>query len=77
MEIDEVGERVLKGLLNDDLFIFTHREFREGTAERFEAMLAAYPDEEYNQERADAIRFLIENDIYTDSVKNSRRPDRV
>ena len=77
MSIDEVGERVLKGMLNNDLFIFTHREFREGTAERCEAMLAAYPEEEYNQERAGAIRFLIENDIYPESVKNSKRSDRV
>ena len=34
MTIEEVGERVLNGLRNDDLFIFTHREFREGAAER-------------------------------------------
>ena len=41
----ECGERVLAGIRNDDLYIFTHREFREGADERFRAMLASFPDE--------------------------------
>lgn len=72
MDPVECGERVLRGMMNNDLFIFTHREFREGTAERCEAMLAAYPDEEINQERYAAVRWLTENSIYPESVRNSR-----
>jgi NAD(P)-dependent dehydrogenase (short-subunit alcohol dehydrogenase family) len=34
----ECGERVLAGIRRDDLYIFTHREFREGADERFRAM---------------------------------------
>ena len=41
----ECGERVLEGIRRDDLYIFTHREFREGADERFRAMLASFPDE--------------------------------
>ena len=77
MEIDEVGERVLKGLRNNDLFIFTHREFKEGTAERCEAMLAAYPNEEINKARYEEIKWLTANPIYPDSIKNSKRNDRI
>ncbi len=60
----ECGERVLAGIRRDDLYIFTHREFREGAEERFNAMLASFPDEPLNEERADAIRFLLLNPIF-------------
>jgi NAD(P)-dependent dehydrogenase (short-subunit alcohol dehydrogenase family) len=60
----ECGERVLAGIRRDDLYIFTHREFREGAEERFRAMLASFPDEPLNEERADAIGFLISNPIF-------------
>lgn len=72
MDPVECGERVLQGMLNNDLFIFTHREFKEGTAERCEAMLAAYPDEEINQPRYEAVKWLTENSIYPESIKNSK-----
>jgi len=61
----ECGARVLEGIRRDDLYIFTHREFREGADERFRAMLASFPDEPLNDERADAIRFLLSNEIFT------------
>ena len=60
----ECGERVLRGIRSDDLYIFTHREFREGADERFRAMLASFPDEPLDEERADAIRFLLSNPIF-------------
>ena len=60
----ECGERVLAGIRRDDLYIFTHREFREGADERFRAILASFPDEPVNDERADAIRFLLSNPIF-------------
>ena len=64
MDIDECGERVLAGLRNNDLFIFTHREFREGLAERCSKMLESFPDEEINTERYEEIKWLTENPIY-------------
>jgi NAD(P)-dependent dehydrogenase (short-subunit alcohol dehydrogenase family) len=65
----ECGERVLAGIRRDDLYIFTHREFREGADERFRAMLASFPDEKLNEERADAIRFLLSNPIFRDALE--------
>lgn len=64
MTIEECGERVLNGVKNNDLYIFTHREFKEGAAERCQAIVDAFPDEPVQQERADAIRFLLSNPIY-------------
>jgi NAD(P)-dependent dehydrogenase (short-subunit alcohol dehydrogenase family) len=60
----DCGERVLEGIRRDDLYIFTHREFREGADERFRAMLASFPEEPRNEERAEAIGFLLSNEIF-------------
>ncbi len=65
----ECGERVLAGIRNDDLYVFTHREFREGADERFRAMLASFPDEPRNEERAQAIEFLLSNPIFGEVVE--------
>jgi NAD(P)-dependent dehydrogenase (short-subunit alcohol dehydrogenase family) len=64
MDPVECGERVLAGIRRNDLYIFTHREFREGADERFRAMLASFPDEPLNEERAEAISFLLSNPIF-------------
>jgi NAD(P)-dependent dehydrogenase (short-subunit alcohol dehydrogenase family) len=64
MDHEEVGERVLRGVMHNDLFIFTHPEFKEGVRQRCEAILAAFPDEPINRERAAAIGFLTSNPIY-------------
>ncbi len=73
MDPVECGERVLAGILDDDLYIFTHGEFREGAEERFQAMLASFPDEPRNEERAKEIDFLLSNPIFRD-VLERRRP---
>lgn len=41
---DEAGQRVLRGVLNDELYILTHSEFRDGLQDRAAAMLAAVPE---------------------------------
>jgi short-subunit dehydrogenase len=38
---EEVGTRVLQGILNDELYILTHSEFLDGVRERGEATTAA------------------------------------
>jgi NAD(P)-dependent dehydrogenase (short-subunit alcohol dehydrogenase family) len=68
MDPVECGERVLRGVRRNDLYIFTHREFREGADERFRAMLASFPDEPLNAERADEIRFLLSNEIFREEL---------
>ena len=42
----EAGERVLNGVIHNDLFIVTHPEYMPGTKERFDAMLASEPVED-------------------------------
>ena len=66
MDPDEVGKRVLAGLRRNDLFIFTHREFKEGVAQRCRKMLDSFPDEEINTARYEEIKWLTENAIYRD-----------
>ncbi len=43
MDPMEVGQRVLRGILRDDLYILTHPEYEPGLRERFEAILASVP----------------------------------
>ena len=73
MDPIECGERVLAGIRNDDLYIFTHREFREGAEERFQAMVASFPDEPLDEVRAKEIGFLISNPIFREALER-RRP---
>src|SRR3954470_13864543 len=67
MDPVECGKRVVRGIERNDLYIFTHPEFRAGARERMDKMLAAFPDEPINQPRADAIRFLLSNPIFKTS----------
>jgi NAD(P)-dependent dehydrogenase (short-subunit alcohol dehydrogenase family) len=45
MDPMEAGERVLNGVINNDLFILTHPEYMPGTQQRFDAMLDSEPVE--------------------------------
>ena len=73
MDPVECGERILRGIRRNDLYIFTHREFREGAEEHYRALLASFPDEPLNTERADAIRFLLSNPIFKEVL--DKAPD--
>jgi NAD(P)-dependent dehydrogenase (short-subunit alcohol dehydrogenase family) len=42
MEADEVGRRVLEGIVADDPYIFTHPEFRDPVAARHERLLHGF-----------------------------------
>ena len=72
MDPVECGERILRGIRRNDLYIFTHPEFKAGAAEHFEAMLAAFPDEPADTERANAIRFLLSNPIFKEELAKRR-----
>ncbi len=72
MTKEEVGKRVLRGILRGDLFIMSHPEFREGIVARNEALLRAIPDEKPNVPRAALIRqfgSLMHNPIYDAQTK--------
>ena len=69
MSQEECGDRVLKGVQNNDLYILTHPEFKKGTEEKFNAILKSFPDEPINEERAKAITFLLHNPIFDEIYK--------
>ncbi len=63
----EMGERVLRAIKRNDLFIITHPEFRDGIVARNEALLRAVPDEPPNQKRHEVLKAfgtLLYNPIY-------------
>ncbi len=64
MEPLEAGERVLNGVRNNDLFIFSHPEFKDGMQERFDAFIASVPDEAPPAVRAKAEQILAHCPIY-------------
>ncbi len=51
MDPVETGERVLRGIRRNDLYIITHPEFKEGIRSRNEALIRAVPDEPPNEKR--------------------------
>ena len=60
----EAGERVLNGVRNNDLFIISHPEFKDGMQERFDAYIASVPDEAPPPERAKVEQILAHCPIY-------------
>jgi len=74
MSIEECGERILRGIRRNDLYIFTHREFREGVAERMGAMLASFPNEAINKDRAKEFSFLTSNPVFRQVIEDAGKP---
>jgi NAD(P)-dependent dehydrogenase (short-subunit alcohol dehydrogenase family) len=69
MTSDECGKRVLAGIQRNDLYIFTHREFKESLANKSDLMLAAFPDEEIDRIRALEIDALLHNPVFEPSQR--------
>jgi hypothetical protein len=40
---DEVAEKAMQGIMENELFVFTHPEFRNLVEDRFQRILTAYP----------------------------------
>jgi NADP-dependent 3-hydroxy acid dehydrogenase YdfG len=51
MGLEEVGEKVLAGIRRNDLYIFSHPEFKEELQEIFDEVLGALPEEEAPAQR--------------------------
>jgi NADP-dependent 3-hydroxy acid dehydrogenase YdfG len=66
MGIEEVGEKVLAGIKRNDMYIFSHPEFKEEMSEIFSEILSALPDEE-----APAGRLAFEK-TRRDGLKNAK-----
>ena len=69
---EEVGERVLQGILNDELYIMTHSEFREGVEDRAQAMCAAVPQLPGNEEYKRTFSMLFRNPIHAAEIERQR-----
>lgn len=59
-----VGRMVVDAIRRNLLFVFTHKEFREGIATRFAAILAAMPDLASTEDDKARIGFPVRNPIY-------------
>ena len=67
MDPVEAGERVLRGIMRNDLFIMSHPEFRDGIIARNEALLRSIPDEPPDEKRHKTLKHfgtLLYNPIY-------------
>jgi NAD(P)-dependent dehydrogenase (short-subunit alcohol dehydrogenase family) len=77
MDPVEMGERVVRGIKRNDLFIITHPEFKAGFNVRNEAIMRACPDEPLNTQRYELLKnmgTLVYNPIY-DKQKQVGPPD--
>jgi NAD(P)-dependent dehydrogenase (short-subunit alcohol dehydrogenase family) len=70
---EEVGQRVLQGILDDELYIMTHSEFRQGVEERAQALCAAVPDLPENEEYKRTFSFLFRNPIHAAETARQRK----
>lgn len=70
---EEIGQRVLEGILRDELYILTHSEFRQGIAERAAAMCAAVPELPENEEYKRTFAFLFRNPIHAAETERQKR----
>ncbi|MDB6089098.1 MAG: short-chain dehydrogenase/reductase [Gammaproteobacteria bacterium] len=66
----ECGERVLRGIRNNDLYILTHAEYEQGIRDRNEALLASIPIE---TEPAPEARLAAEKVVLRSSVYINER----
>jgi NAD(P)-dependent dehydrogenase (short-subunit alcohol dehydrogenase family) len=70
----EAGERVLNGVVNNDLFILSHPEFKPGMQERFDAIMASTPAIEtpIPQPRIDYERVVLRCGVYPREIDHRK-----
>lgn len=70
---EEVGERVLQGILADELYILTHAEFLEGVSDRASAMIASVPAKlPQNAEYKQTFAMLFNSPIWAAEIERQR-----
>jgi len=71
----EAGERVMNGVVNNDLFIVSHPEFGPGMQQRFDAMMASTPTIEapIPQARKDYEKVVLRNGIYPREIEHRKK----
>jgi NADP-dependent 3-hydroxy acid dehydrogenase YdfG len=70
---EEVGERVLRGILDDELYILTHSEFLAGVTDRANAMIASVPANlPENEEYKKTFAMLFNSPIWADEIARQK-----
>jgi short-subunit dehydrogenase len=70
---EEVGERVLQGILDDELYILTHSEFLGGITDRANAMIASVPAKlPENEEYKKIFAMLFNSPIWADEIARQK-----
>lgn len=70
---EEVGERVLRGILDDELYILTHSEFLGGVTDRANAMIASVPANlPENEEYKKTFAMLFNSPIWADEIARQK-----
>jgi hypothetical protein len=65
---------VLNGVVNNDMFIFTHPEFKPGMKERFDAILASEPQDGFPEARARAQARVLTAAPYAPEIPHRSAP---
>lgn len=75
MDPIEVGRKVLRGIMNDDLYILTHPEHKDEVIRDFEEFIAAFPDEPADSGRLEVenMRRKMKNDIKSQYARGHSR----
>jgi NAD(P)-dependent dehydrogenase (short-subunit alcohol dehydrogenase family) len=70
---EEVGQRVLQGILDDELYILTHSEFLGGVTDRAHAMIASVPAKlPENAEYKNTFAMLFNSPIWADEIARQK-----
>jgi short-subunit dehydrogenase len=70
---EEVGQRVLQGILNDELYILTHSEFLDGVSDRANAMIASVPAKlPQNQEYKQTFAMLFNSPVWAAEIARQK-----
>lgn len=70
---EDVGERVLRGILDDELYILTHAEFLDGVTDRAHAMIASVPAKlPQNDEYKSTFAMLFNSPIWAAEIARQR-----
>jgi NADP-dependent 3-hydroxy acid dehydrogenase YdfG len=68
MDAVEAARRVLTGIKDNQLFIISHSEFRDVLSARHAKIEASIADEPINEARAESVRFILANPIYSENA---------
>jgi len=73
MTKEEVGERVLQGILGDELYILTHSEFLPGVSDRAAAMVSAVPvNRPQNEDYKSTFAMLFNSPIWAAEIARQK-----